>query len=441
MALLASVCPDHEGVARYRHREAELVTGFGVGGFEIGLLAPGRAAAHKHIRRAGSEGTVVRLVAVHAGGAAVLPIRPDHKGVARYRHRRAESVIDCGVGGFEIGLLAPGRAAAHKHIRRAGTIGTVVRPVAVHAGGVAGLQRRPDHHRVARYRHRTTELVTASGVGGFEVGLLCEGRVNGQRIARGAVLHIEGDGAARRAHRGRNALACRVPHFEMLIRQHRALTGIAQFQRLPARRRVRLQIAFNCHHQTQRSAAIATGGPFLQGEAMLQTFGRVVEPFGQALRRAPHFDALTLALDHALRNRALPVAIAHAPQTPRRLITLVLGRVRRQARRRRTARRALRHAHREVQAAPIKARRDVVIGILRPHARLIAFNRAHAIASAHDGFTQRLILAALFELRDSFCGVGHRGCGRGRRAQRLWRPGVFGRSRVRNVSAAHNETH
>ena len=79
-----------------------------------------RRCGIKHIGRAGVGGTVVRPVAVHAGGAAVLRIRPDHNGVARNRHRIAELVTAVGVGGFEIGLLAPGRAAAHKHIGRAG---------------------------------------------------------------------------------------------------------------------------------------------------------------------------------------------------------------------------------------------------------------------------------------------------------------------------------
>ena len=99
---------DHHGVARHRYRVAELVTGPGITGFEIGLLRPHTGAAGVHVGRTCSASGIARLVAVHTSGGAGLPRRSDHHGVARHRHRVAKLVTRPGITGFEIGLLGDG---------------------------------------------------------------------------------------------------------------------------------------------------------------------------------------------------------------------------------------------------------------------------------------------------------------------------------------------
>jgi hypothetical protein len=86
------------------------------GGFEIGLLAPSRPMAHEDVSRTGKLGAVVALVAVDPDGVAGLLHRPDDHRIPGYCHRIAKVVTLPRVGGFEIGLLAPGRPAPHKDI-------------------------------------------------------------------------------------------------------------------------------------------------------------------------------------------------------------------------------------------------------------------------------------------------------------------------------------
>ena len=103
---------------------------------------------------AGVGGVVVALGAVDAGSVGILSRRPNHQCVSRQRHRRAEQVkLPC-VGGLEIGLLDPIRPVAHEHIGRARVKREArVAPDAVHAGGIAVLEVRPDDHGVARNRY------------------------------------------------------------------------------------------------------------------------------------------------------------------------------------------------------------------------------------------------------------------------------------------------
>ena len=64
---------------------------------------------------------------------------------------------------------------------RAGVCCAVVPAIAVDPGGVAIIIRLPDHHGVARHRHRETERVIRPGVAGLAIGLRAKGRVNGER--------------------------------------------------------------------------------------------------------------------------------------------------------------------------------------------------------------------------------------------------------------------
>ncbi len=136
--------------------EAKLVICLGVGGFQVGLLAPGGAAAGEDIGRPGIGGRVVALVSVHPGGIAVLLPRPDHH-VSRRWPPSGQNIICPGVGGFQVGLLAPGGAAAGEDIGRPAADSRVVALVPVHPGGIAVFSIRPDHQRVAGDGHRLSQ--------------------------------------------------------------------------------------------------------------------------------------------------------------------------------------------------------------------------------------------------------------------------------------------
>ena len=97
--------------------------------------------------------------------------------------------------GLQVGLLAPRRPAPHEHIRRAG-IGDELVGRAVHARRAAVLIVGPDDHRVAGHRNRNAEIIAYRDLVGLEVGLLGDG-VDGERVARAALLHEEADGGLR----------------------------------------------------------------------------------------------------------------------------------------------------------------------------------------------------------------------------------------------------
>src|SRR6185369_5999107 len=67
-----SDCAYYHGVARNRHRIAEIGAGLCIGGFHISLLAPGYAVADENVSRPRTFGAVVGLVAVNPGRAAGL---------------------------------------------------------------------------------------------------------------------------------------------------------------------------------------------------------------------------------------------------------------------------------------------------------------------------------------------------------------------------------
>ena len=126
-----------------RDEQAKIVTRLGVGGFQVGLLAPGRAGAGEDIRRPGALAALFALVSVHAGGIAGFPIRPDHQRVAGDGDGTTKAIKRPGVGGFQVGLLAPGRAAAGEDIGRPGIAGILFPLVSVHTGVIAGFPGAP----------------------------------------------------------------------------------------------------------------------------------------------------------------------------------------------------------------------------------------------------------------------------------------------------------
>src|SRR5262249_6129329 len=133
----------------------------GIRGFEVGLLRPISPTAHEHVSRAGIRGAVVSLVTVHSRGVAVLRPRSNDNRIARHTHGGAERITCAGIRGFEVGLLAPGRAGTYEHIGRASTGGARIRRITVYSSGVARVKRRADHYSVARHRHRHTKAVIA----------------------------------------------------------------------------------------------------------------------------------------------------------------------------------------------------------------------------------------------------------------------------------------
>ena len=175
------MCADHNCVAKNRNPVAERVHRPGVGSFKVCLLAPVGAFTYEDVCRARVRGAVASLVPIDPRRVAVLVEGSNHDGVARDRDRPAEPVLCPRVGGFEIRLLDPVCPVAHEDVGRARVPGVVVRLVPVDAGGAAILQRRTDHHRVARDRNRPAEVLVItkffsrcrySGVGGFDVSLL-----------------------------------------------------------------------------------------------------------------------------------------------------------------------------------------------------------------------------------------------------------------------------
>ena len=76
----------------------------------------GEVLLFKDIRCAGTGGRVVVLVPVQSRGAAVFMVRTDHHRIPINSNRGAKLIPCPGVGGFQISLLAPGRAAAREDI-------------------------------------------------------------------------------------------------------------------------------------------------------------------------------------------------------------------------------------------------------------------------------------------------------------------------------------
>src|SRR5689334_13764492 len=83
-------CTDYEGVARYRHGQAEVGVRPRVGRLDIRLLSPVRSAAHEHIGRSGLRTIFIVLVTIHARGGAVLAVCSDYESIARNGYRGAE---------------------------------------------------------------------------------------------------------------------------------------------------------------------------------------------------------------------------------------------------------------------------------------------------------------------------------------------------------------
>ena len=165
-----SVRSDDHGIPGDRHRVAEPIVCRPIRCQELLLLAPSRARADEHIRRA-------RILA----SRGVIPPRPDHdcvRCIRRDRHRPSELVAPPSVGCQELLLLAPGRARAYEHVRRA-RIPTARRVIPV----------RPDHHRIPGERHRRSELVARPSVRCQEFLLLAPGRARAHEDVRRACIH------------------------------------------------------------------------------------------------------------------------------------------------------------------------------------------------------------------------------------------------------------
>ena len=155
------------------YRPAEFIAGAGIAGLDIGLLFPGARRAREYIHRAGCAGRVVGLVAIDAGGRAVLRIGPDRQRVAivAQGNRPAEPVIGIGIAGLDIGLLLPGARRTCEHVHRAGIGDRVVSLVTIDAGGGAVFIRGSDHKRAAvtAEGHGKTELIPHPGVAGLDI--------------------------------------------------------------------------------------------------------------------------------------------------------------------------------------------------------------------------------------------------------------------------------
>ena len=103
-------------------------------------------------------------------GLRCVPGRAHRQGVAIERDGKAEQVDPTRVRGLEIGLLGPRAPRAHEHIHCAGTARAVVRLVAVHPGGGAGLEGCRHHQGVAVERDLIAEPVAAGLVARQQLG-------------------------------------------------------------------------------------------------------------------------------------------------------------------------------------------------------------------------------------------------------------------------------
>ena len=70
-------------------------------------------------------------------------------------------------GGSDDGCRSAGTEPG-EDVGRAGIAGAVVGG-AIHAGRAAVFRNRPHYHRAARHRNRSAEMVTRSGVAGFQI--------------------------------------------------------------------------------------------------------------------------------------------------------------------------------------------------------------------------------------------------------------------------------
>src|SRR5262249_21868896 len=145
---------------------------WGGGGCEVGVRVEGRGVAIVQIDGSDGLGGRIGLIAVDAGGEAGLAACSDGDGVARERDRGAERAAGSRIGGLEIGLLGPRRAAADEHVGCPGPERRAVELIAVDAGGGAGFTRRADDGRVPGDRDRAAEEGTCAGIGRLEIGRL-----------------------------------------------------------------------------------------------------------------------------------------------------------------------------------------------------------------------------------------------------------------------------
>ena len=100
----------------------------------------------------------------------------------------AEIVKPAGVGSLQVGLLTPGGTAAGKDIHRTAAACAVIALAAVHARRAAVFVICTNGQCIPRQRYRKAEIVTPTGVGGLQVGLLTPGgTAAGKDIHRSAV--------------------------------------------------------------------------------------------------------------------------------------------------------------------------------------------------------------------------------------------------------------
>ena len=149
-----------------------MVTGFGIGGLHVGLLAPDTSTPRKYIDRPTTAGTVVSLIAIHSGCVAGFKRRPDDQRVPIKCDVRAEVVTGLGIRCLQVGLLTPDSRTPREYIDRPTTVGTVISLITIDSGCVAGFQGRPDDQRVPLKSDTGAEVITGLNIGSLQVGLL-----------------------------------------------------------------------------------------------------------------------------------------------------------------------------------------------------------------------------------------------------------------------------
>ena len=219
----------------------EPIFGLAVGRRELGLLAPGGAAAHEDVGRPlGNVAPDVGIGGSHQGRVAVVG--------ERYR---------CDSLGVELGLLAPGGATAHENV------GGFLSRGPYQSGVSVGGEGNPP-----------TEIIVRFSVGSDEFGLL-HPRVHLEGIDSPGILHDQ-------------------PHLTPLAhhpRRHR-LPGGVHHQHLPVDHFPKAHSAGNLvarltgpHHQHQRPCSRRAPK---QGEAVFHAHGQVPIPFHQRSPPVPH---------------------------------------------------------------------------------------------------------------------------------------------------------
>ena len=141
--------PDQRHASAQRHEVAELVARRAIGSSQLLLLAPNRAAPHKHVRGSLS---------------AILVHSPDQRRVPAHRHGVAEEVASRAIGCGQFLLQAPYPAALDEHVR-----GPLEIDIRIRSDGFEG---SPDQQSVPTHRDGNAELVVRRAIGSSQLLLL-----------------------------------------------------------------------------------------------------------------------------------------------------------------------------------------------------------------------------------------------------------------------------